>query len=306
MDRRLIDLHHDYVHHHFDRRKFLQQAARIVGSTAAATALLPLLDCDYALAQTVAEGDPRISAERVTFPGVTGEVKAYLAKPRAPGRYPSVVIVHEAGGLNPHTMDVARRFAAEGFTALAVDFLSPLGGTPAPAAPAAAPAVAPAAGAPPAAGGGGGGMINRLDPVQTTGNGIAAAKWLRARPESNGKVGVVGFCWGGRVVQQMSVNDPSLNAVVSYYGQPPNPAEAPKLNAPLLMNMADVMLDMNNTGEATLYSQELKKLGKTYELQIYPGAMHGFNNNTNTPRYNKMAAELSWGRTIGWFKKYLS
>ena len=300
MDQRLIDLHHDYVHHHFDRRRFLEQAGRLVGSTAAATALLPILDCDYALAQTVAADDPRIVTEMVAFKGVTGDVKAYLARPRAPGRYGAVVIVHEIGGLNPHTQDLARRLAVEGFVGLGVDFLSPVGGTPPPN-----PGGGRGAGAP-AGGGGIVALANGLDPAQTVGNGVEAAKYLRTRDDVNGKIGVVGFCWGGRVAQNISVTDPTLNAVTVFYGQPPSPTLAPKLNAPILMNYADVMLDMNNTGEATLYVQELKKLGKVHEFHVYPGAQHGFNNETNAPRYNKAAADLAWSRTIAWFKKYLS
>ena len=301
MDKRLIDLHHDYVHHHCDRRKFLEQAARIVGSTAAASALLPVLDCDFALAQTVPETDARVTAEDVTFMGATGEVKGYVAKPRAPGRYPAVVVVHEAGGLNPHTKDVARRLAVEGFVALAVDFLSPMGGTEAVQARRQAAAAAAAPGAP-----GGGNPINQLNPQETVQNGMAAVRYVRTRQDVTGKVGVIGFCWGGRVVQNISVTDPSVNAVVAYYGEPPHPSLAPKVNAPILMNYADVMLDMNNTGEATLYAAELRKLGKPHEFHIYPGAMHGFNNNTNAPRYHEKAAELAWGRTIAWFKKHLA
>ncbi len=292
MDQKLIDLHHDYVHHHFDRRKFLEQASRIVGTTAAAAALLPVLDNNYALAEIVPESDPRITTEMVTFKGITGDVKAYIAKPRAPGRYGAVVIVHEIGGLNPHTQDLARRLAAEGFIGMGVDFLSPAGGTP-----------------PPGAGGGGGGvaqLANKLNPVETVGNGVEAVKYLRTRADCSGKVGVVGFCWGGRVAQSISVTDPSLNAVVVFYGQPPSPSLAPKLNAPILMNYADVMLDMNNTGEAVLYVQELKKLNKVHEFYAYAGAQHGFNNETNTPRYNENAAKLAWSRTIAWFKKYLA
>jgi carboxymethylenebutenolidase len=304
MDQKIIDLHHDYIHHHCDRRKFLEQASRVVGSTAAAAALLPVLDNNYALAQTVAENDPRVTTERVTFPGPggQGQVMGYVAKPRAAGRYPAVVVVHEAGGLNPHTMDVARRLAAEGFVALAVDFLSPMGGTE--AVNAARQAAAAAGGG--RGGGGGGNPINQLTAEQNVQNGMAAIRYVRTRADVTGKVGVVGFCWGGRVTQNISVNDPSVNAVVVFYGQPPHPTLAPKLNAPILMNYADVMFDMNNTGEAVLYAQELKRLGKAHEFHIYPGAQHGFNNNTNTERHNAQAAELAWGRTIAWFKRHLA
>ncbi|MEY4879654.1 MAG: hypothetical protein RJB62_1123 [Pseudomonadota bacterium] len=288
MDQRLIDLHHDYVHHHFDRRKFLEQAGRIVGSAGAAAALLPLLDSNNANAQTIAETDNRITTEWVTFEGVTGEVKAYLAKPSGAGEHPGVVIVHEIGGVSPHQQDIARRLAVAGFVALGVDFLSPAGGTPAPGE------------------GNGAERARTLDPVQTVENGVAAVAYLRARDDTTDKIGAVGFCWGGRVTQQLSVNDPTLNAVVVFYGQPPHPSEAPRVNAPILMNYADVMLDMNNTGEAILYREELERLGKPFQFYMYEGAQHGFNNDTNQERYNQAAAELAWGRTIDWFKEYLA
>jgi carboxymethylenebutenolidase len=291
MDQRLIDLHHDYVHDHCDRRKFLEQAARIAGSTAAAAALLTALDCNYAVAQTVAENDPRLATENVSFAGVTGNVNGYLAKPSAAGQYGAIVLVHEAGGLNPHTQDVARRLATEGFVALAVDFLAPLGGTE-----------QVQANREP----GGGNPINQLDAGETVQNGIAAVRYLRTRDDVNGKVGVVGFCWGGRVTQNISINEPTLNAAVVYYGQPPHPSLADRLQAPILMQYADVMLDMNNTGEAILYRGELARLGKTYEFHMYEGAQHGFNNDTNEARYNEAAAELAWGRTLDWFRRYLS
>jgi carboxymethylenebutenolidase len=287
MDQRLIDIHHDYVHHHFDRRRFLEEAGRIVGSAGAAAALLPVLDCNFANAQTVAENDPRVAIENVTFEGATGEVRAYLAKPTEPGPHPGVVIVHEFGGVSPHQQDVARRLATAGFVALAVDFLSPVGGTPAPGSD-----VRP--------------RTNDLNPEETVQNGVAAVAYLRSRPDTTDKIGAVGFCWGGRVTQSLSVTDQTLSAVVVFYGQPPHPSLAPRLNAPILMNYADVMFDMNNTGEAILYRQELDRLGKTYEFHMYEGAQHGFNNDTNEPRYNQAAAELAWGRTIDWFKRYLS
>jgi carboxymethylenebutenolidase len=287
MDQRLIDIHHDYVHHHFDRRRFLSEAGRIVGSAGAAAALLPVLDCNFANAQTIAPEDPRIRVERVSFAGATGDVAANLVLPTAPGPHPGVVIVHEFGGVSPHQEDIARRLAVEGFAALGVDFLSPVGGTPAPD-----DDTRP--------------RTDELDPEETVQNGVAAVAYLRSRPETTDKIGAVGFCWGGRVTQALAVNDPSLNAVVVFYGQPPHPSMASRLNAPLLMNYADVMLDMNNTGEAILYRAELDRLGKTYDFHMYQGAQHGFNNDTNEARYNAAAAELAWGRTIDWFRQYLS
>lgn len=286
MDQRLIDLHHDYIHHHFDRRRFLEEAARIVGGLGAAAALLPLLDSDYALAETIKETDPHIATDRVVFPGATGEVKAYLAKPAGGGRHPGVLVIHEIGGVNPHIEDIARRLATEGYVALAVDFLSPVGGTP-------------------ADGKGAAQLAMKLYPAQTAANGVAAVKYLRSRPDVNGKVGEVGFCWGGRVAQAVAVDDPTLDAAVVFYGEPPDPSEAPRLHAPLLMNFADPKLDVRNGKEVLVYEKALQAAGKAYELHFYPGAQHGFNNDTNKPRYNEAAAKEAWERTMTWFKKYL-
>lgn len=285
MDQRIIDLHHDYVHHHLDRRLFLERAAKIAGSLSGAAALLPLLDCNFARAQTVDEADPRIATEDVTFEGVTGEMMAYLAKPAGAGPHPAIVVVHEAGGLNPHTRDIARRLATEGYVTLAIDFLSPIGGS---------------------AQGGGGRRLAQLNPAETVQNGVMGVRYLRSRDDINGKVGAIGFCWGGRVTQQLSITDPSLDAVVVFYGQPPHPALAERLDTPILLNYADVMLDMNNTGEAIAYKEELERLGKPFVFHMYPGAQHGFNNDTNEARYNQAAAELAWGRTVEFFAEHLS
>jgi carboxymethylenebutenolidase len=287
MDQRLIDLHHDYVHHHFDRRRFLEEAARLVGSAAAAAALLPILDCNFAIAETVKENDPRIAVERVTFAGATGPVKAYLAKPSGAGRHAGVVVIHEIVGVNPHIQDIARRLASAGYVALAVDFLSPFGGTPADGKTAAQTAM-------------------KLDPKQTVADGVAAVKYLRARPDVDGKVGEVGFCWGGRVAQNLAVADPMLDAAVIFYGEPPDPSEAVKVRAPLLMNFADPKLDVRNGKEVLVYEKALQKAGKRYELHFYEGAQHGFNNDTNAARYNEAAAQQAWDRTLDWFKKYLA
>ena len=192
MDQRLIDLYHDYAHVHFDRRVFLEKAARIVGSVSAAAALLPLLAPDDAKAAMVPADDQRVTASRVTFKGVTGDVKGYLAKPKAEGKHGAVVVVHAVGGISPHIEDIARRLAVDGFIALSVDFLSPLGGTPVPRNPEVAA------------------LTRSLKPEETTGNAVAAANYLRSLPESNGKVGSVGFCWGGGVVNRLAVADPML------------------------------------------------------------------------------------------------
>jgi carboxymethylenebutenolidase len=287
MDQRLIDLYHDYAHVHFDRRVFLEKAARIVGSVSAAAALLPLLAPNDAAAAMVVPDDQRIMTQRVTFAGLTGEVKAYLAKPRAPGRYGAVEVIHAIGGISPHIEDVCRRLAVDGFIALGVDFLSPLGGTPVPRNPEVAS------------------LTRSLKPEETTGNAVAAARYLRSLPESNGKTGAVGFCWGGGVVNRLAVADPMLNVGVPFYGSPPPVEDVPKIKAAMLINFADPELDKNLGMLAPAYEEALKKAGIKYEMRFYPGAQHAFNDDTGQ-RYHPEAAKLAWSRTMAAFKAYLS
>ena len=287
MDQRLIDLYHDYAHVHFDRRVFLEKAAKIVGSAAAAAALLPLLAPDDAKAAMVPADDQRVTTSRVTFKGVTGDVKAYLAKPKATGRYGAVVVVHAVGGISPHIEDVARRLAVDGFIAMSVDFLSPMGGTPVPRNPEVAA------------------ITRQLKPEETTGNALAAANYLRSLPESNGKIGSVGFCWGGGVVNRLAVADPRLNVGVPFYGAPPPAADVPKIKAAMLINFADPELDKNLGMLAPAYEEALKKAGVRYEMRFYPGAQHAFNDDTGQ-RYNADAAKLAWSRTMAVFKANLT
>ena len=287
MDQRIIDLYDDFVHVHFDRRLFIERASKIVGSAAAAAALLPLLQSNYAQAALIAENDPRITTERVTFKGATGDIKAYLAKPKAGGKHGGVVVIHQNRGLNPHIEDVARKVATEGYVALAVDFLSPLGGTPANEEEA-------------------GKMFQQLDRAKVTENAVAAVAYLRKRPEVNGKVGAVGFCWGGGVVNQLAVNDPTLNAGAVYYGATPELAEVAKIKAPLLLNYGDAKLDTRLGALAPPYGDALKAAGKKYALYFYEGANHAFNDDTSAARYDKAAADLAWSRTMALFKENLS
>jgi carboxymethylenebutenolidase len=286
MDQQIIDIYDDYVHRHFDRRLFLDRLAKAAGGMGAAMALLPLLQSNYALAETIAAADPRLKAGHVTFDGASGPLKAYLAEPTKSGKRGGVVVIHQNRGLNAHIEDIARRLAVDGYNALAVDFLSPLGGTPADENAAMQ-------------------MFGKLDKAQTTANAIAAVKHLRGLAHSNGKVGAVGFCWGGGVIHQLAVNDPTLNAGVVYYGTPAEPSEAAKVHAPLLMNYADAALDKRNGELAPPYAEALKTAGKDYQIYFYEGAQHAFNDDTNAARYNKAAAELAWSRTQALFKRTL-
>ncbi|HEX2508938.1 MAG TPA: dienelactone hydrolase family protein [Microvirga sp.] len=285
MDQKIIDLYDLYTHGGMSRRSFLDKLAALAGSTAAATALLPVLTNDYARAQTVAENDPRITADTIDVPGVQG-LKGYLAKPKDfSSKLPAVIVIHENRGLNPHVKDVTRRMATEGFLALGLDYLSPLGGTPADEEK-------------------GREMFGQLKQPDVIAAGKAAVAFLAGRPESNGKVGAVGFCWGGGAVNTLAVNEPGLVAGVAYYGGQPKAEDVPKIRAALLLHYAG--LDERINAGIPAYEAALKQAGKTYEIHTYEGANHAFNNDTNAARYDKNAAERAWGRTVAFLKKHLA
>ncbi|HEV2564145.1 MAG TPA: dienelactone hydrolase family protein [Microvirga sp.] len=285
MDQRIIDLYDDFTHGGMSRRSFLDKLAALAGSTAAATALLPILQNNYAHAQTVPENDERITTETVDIPGAQG-LKGYLVKPKdAAGKLPTVIVIHENRGLNPHIKDVTRRMATEGFIALGLDYLSPMGGTPADEDK-------------------GREMIGQLKQPDVIANGKAAVAYLKGHPDSTGKVGAVGFCWGGGAVNNLAVNEPNLNAGVAYYGGQPKAEDVPKINAAMMMHYGG--LDERINAGIPAYEAALKQAGKTYEIHVYEGANHAFNNDTNAARYDKEAADLAWRRTIGFLKKNLA
>ena len=270
MDQRIIDLYDDFTHGGMNRRAFLDRLAALAGSTAAATTLLTVLQNNYAQAQTIPENDPRITAETVDIPGAQG-LKGYLVKPKdAAGKLPTVIVIHENRGLNPHIKDVTRRMAAEGFIALGLDYLSPMGGTPADEDK-------------------GRDMIGQLKGPDMIAYGKAAVAYLKARPDSNGKVGAIGFCWGGGAVNNLAVNEPNLNAGVAYYGGQPKAEDVPKINAAMMLHYGG--LDERINAGIPAYEAALKQAGKTYEIYVYEGANHAFNNDTNAARYDKEAAE---------------
>jgi carboxymethylenebutenolidase len=285
MEQKIIDLYDRYTHGGMSRRAFFDRLVVLAGGTAAATALLPVLENNYAHAETVAENDPRVKGEMVTFKAGAQDLGGYLARPAADGKYPSVVVVHENRGLNPHIKDVARRLAVAGNLALAVDFLSPIGGTPADQDKARD-------------------MIGTLKAEDVTNWAQGAVAYLRGNPSSNGKVGAVGFCWGGGGIGRLAVADPTLDAAVVYYGQQPPAAVVARIKAPLLLNYAG--LDERIDAGIPAFEEALKQAGKDYTLYIYDGANHAFNNDTNTARYNKEAADLAWSRTLAFFQKHLA
>jgi len=284
MDQRFIDLFDRYTHGGMSRRAFLDRFTVLAGSAAAASALLPLIDYNYAKAETVAESDPRITAETVSIPGVPG-LKGYAVTPKSAGKRAGIVVIHENRGLNPHIKDVARRIGIEGFTALAVDCLSPLADAPEDSDQAAS-------------------LNASLTPEDVLRDTRAAVAALRARADSNGKVGAVGFCWGGARINNLAVGEPTLDAAVAYYGRQPSADKVPSIKAPLLLHYAG--LDQGIDAGIPAYEAALKQAGKTYEIFVYPNVNHGFNNDTSEARYNKEAADLAWSRTIAFFKRYLA
>ena len=284
MEKRFIHLYDEYIHGFINRRSFLDRLTVLAGSTAAATAILPVLENDMAKAETIKETDPRITAQMIDVPGYKG-LRGYLAQPKARGRHPAVLVIHENRGLNPHIKDVTRRFATAGYLALGLDYLSPIGGTPDDQDAATK-------------------MFMDLKPDMVLNSGKAAIVFLKNNPASNGKVGAVGFCWGGGTVNDLAVADPNLTAGVPYYGRQPAADKVANIKAPLLLQYAgdDERIDAG----IPAFEAALKANNKVFETHVYAGAMHGFNNDTNEARFNKKVADEAWGRTMGWFKKYLS
>ena len=285
-DQGLLDLYDQYCHGKIDRRQFVAGAGKYATVGVSGAALVEMLMPDYALAQQVKPDDPRIRTQVVTYesPQGNGPTKALLAKPAKPGKYGAVVVVHENRGLNPYIEDVARRLAVAGFVALAPDGLSSLGGYP-------------------GNDDKGREMQAKLDSQKLLMDFIAGFEWLKKDPDTNGKIGAVGFCFGGSVVNSMAVMLPDLAAGVPYYGSHPKTDDVARIKAPLLIHQAE--LDTRLVTGLPAYEAALKANGKTYEAFVYPQANHGFHNDT-TPRYDKAAAELSWDRTLGFFKKNLS
>ncbi len=286
MRQEYIDLYDAYTHEHLDRRRFMRRLAELAGGTAAAAAIVEAIEANHAQAAIIAPDDNRLVVERVTYAGTAGEMQGYLARPtEGGGKLPAIMVIHENRGLNPYVEDVARRAALAGFVALAPDFLSPVGGTP---------------DDPDAARD----MIGKLDPAQTTENALATVAYLHSHPNSTGKVGVVGFCWGGALTNQVAVHAPDLGAAVAFYGRQPTAEEAARIKAPIMLHYAGLDERINAGIEA--YEAALKAAGVDYTLYVYDGVNHAFHNDTSAERYDKAAAELAWSRTIDFFKQHLA
>ena len=282
MDQRIINLFDEYTHKPLNRQDFMKRLTVLTGSMAAAMAVLPLLEVNYANATTVQ--DDQLLTEDITYPGDGTTMKGYLARPKAEGKYGSVVVIHENRGLNPHIKDVARRVAKAGYVALAPDALSPFGGTPQNEDEGRA-------------------LFGQLDAEKNRKNFLNAFAYLKARKESNGKTGAVGFCWGGALSNQMAVHNPDLNAAVSFYGSQPAVSDVPKIKAPIQLHYGG--LDERINAGIPAFEEALKAAGTKYELYVYEGANHAFHNDTAPTRYNETAAKLAWERTLRFFSQYL-
>jgi len=276
-----------YVHGDLSRRGFLDQAARFAGGPAGAAALLAALSPDFAGAQQVKPDDPRLVIRRQAFdsPQGNGEVQGYLARPAsAAGKLPAVLVLHENRGLNPHIEDVARRVALAGYVAYAPDALTPLGGYPGDEDKARE-------------------LFGKLDAPKARADIVAAGRALLALPEGNGKVGVVGFCWGGSLANHVATQMPELRVAVPFYGGAPAAEDAARIKARLLLHYA--ANDERVNASWPPYEAALKAAGVRYEMFSYAGTQHGFNNDT-TPRYDPVAAQLAWERTLAAFKQALT
>ena len=282
MDQKYIKLFDTYTHGGMNRRDFLDRL-KVMAGAAAVTPILAQLENNYAHADTIAADDARLKTETIQ---ILPDLNGYLAMPKdAKGKLGGVMVIHENRGLNPHIKDIARRVALEGFVAFAPDYLTYIGGTPADEDKARD-------------------MIGTLKPEDVNAISLDVRDALSQHKGVNGKVGAIGFCWGGGYVNSLAVADPKLNAGVAYYGIQPKAEDVPKIKAPLMLHYAGLD-DRVNAGIKD-FEAALKANKKTYELFVYDGVNHAFNNDTNPARYDKAAADLAWGRTIGFLKKHLA
>lgn len=286
-DPELLILFDAYVHGAVDRRGFLDRATKFAAGGVTAAMLLDALNPKFAEAQQVPKDDARIEAEYLEYdsPNGYGKMRGYLVRPaNAPGKLPGIVVVHENRGLNPHIEDITRRLALDNFVAFAPDALTPLGGYP-------------AAGEDEART-----LFAKLDQSKTREDMVTAVAVLKARQECTGRVGAVGFCYGGSIANMLATRIPDLGAAVPFYGGQPSAADVAKIKAPLLIHYAGTDERVNAGWPA--YETALESAGVKYTMHMYPGTQHGFNNDT-TPRYDKAAATLAWQRTVAFFNTHL-
>jgi carboxymethylenebutenolidase len=282
----LLDLFHLYVHGDINRRAFLDRAGKFAVGGLTAAGIFEMLKPNYAWAQQVPKDDKRIRTEYATVPSPqgNGSIKGYLVRPaNANGKFASVIVIHENRGLNPYIEDVARRLGTANFMAFAPDGLTSVGGFPGDDEKGAA-------------------LFGKVDRAKMTEDFVAAANWLKSRPDSTGRLGAVGFCFGGGIANMLAVRVPDLAAAVPFYGGPPPAADIPKIKAAVLVHHGELDTRLAETWPA--YDAALKAANVPHEGYIYPKANHGFHNDT-TPRYDEAAAKLAWSRTLDWFNKYL-
>jgi carboxymethylenebutenolidase len=285
-DQELLNLFDQYVHGSLDRRGFLDRAGKYAVGGMTAVGILEALSPKFAEAQQVPKDDKRIKAEYIEYasPQGSGKMRGYLVRPANPsGKLPAILVVHENRGLNPHIEDIARRLALDNFMAFAPDALFPVGGYPGDEEAARA-------------------LFSKLDQTKTQQDFVAAANFLKTRPDCTGKIGVVGFCFGGGMANFLATQIPDLAAAVPFYGGQPKVEDVPKIKAPLLVQYAGTDERINAGWPA--YEAALKANKIPYTMHMYPGTQHGFNNDT-TPRYDEAAAKLAWQRTVDFFKKNL-
>ncbi|WP_461383351.1 dienelactone hydrolase family protein [Devosia indica] len=285
MTQEMIALYDDYTHLSLDRRKFMDSLAKLVGSMSAAATAAALMASNAQAQGLTEETDPRLVIENVTYPGDGGDMLGYLARPAEGGPFGAVIVVHENRGLNPHIKDVARRMALEGFLALAPDYLSDQGGTPADEDAARD-------------------LFGNLDARAVAADGVATIAWLKTRDDCNGKVGAMGFCWGGGTVNNLAVASPDLAAGVAYYGGQPPADQVPAIEARLMLHYAS--LDDRINAGIPGFQAALEAAGTDYQLFMYDGVNHAFNNDTSDARYDAAAAELAWQRTVQFFREALA
>ncbi|EDM38414.1 Dienelactone hydrolase and related enzyme [Pedobacter sp. BAL39] len=283
MDQKIISLYDAYTHSSISRKAFMRKLALLAGSTAMAMTILPLLENNYARGARV--DDQELDTEMVSYKGDDGEVKAFLAKPKGKKNLGTVLVIHENRGLNPHIIEVTKRVALAGFLALGVDALSPLGGTPQDEDKARE-------------------MIGRLDADKNLQNYLDGLDFLRKHKDGNGKAGCLGFCWGGGMANKLAVNDPTLLVAVSYYGAQPKTEDVPAIKSSIMLHYGG--LDERINSGIPPYEEALKNNHIDYQLFIYEGVNHAFNNDTSPTRFNEAAAGLAWQRTIDLFKIKLS
>jgi carboxymethylenebutenolidase len=284
MDQKIIELYDDFTHRHLDRRLFLEQVTKLVGSSALALTIMAALRSDYARAATVPVDDGRLATQRVAMPGAAGEVSGYLVRPKGGAKLPGVVVIHQNRGLNPHIEDVTRRVALENYVALGVDCMSVIGGTPKDEDQAMQ-------------------QFTKLKPDQAVAELVQAIAYLKSRPDASGQIGALGFCWGGGILNRLAeAAGPDLNAGVAFYGTAPPLDQVSKIKAAMLLNYAGLDDRVNATRPG--YEDALKAAHVEYAAYVYPNVNHAFFDDT-TERYSPDQAKIAWDRTKAFFAQHL-